>query len=151
MCRVPRSRKLGNINAQVICNHGPPTPSPGNSGDFNFCSNKSLLKAPPFRDRLLVKPLLFSPQPVIFSLHSPFCLYKTNLAYSPCTTTAKLGGGWGWGGGRVTNEYCINCKQDICQPFRTRDKCLLETILQGFHPSLLIDAQILDLAQMPIP
>ena len=36
----------------------------------------------------------------------------------------------------------------------TGDKCLLKTILWGFHPSLLTvekHVQILDLAQMPIP
>ena len=75
-------------NALVICDHGP-TP-PRNSGDFDFWSSKYPLKAPPCGDSSLMKPLLFPPQPTIFSFHGPFCLYKANPEYFPRTAEAKL-------------------------------------------------------------
>ena len=45
--------------ALVICNQGPPPP--GNSGDFDFFPSKSLLEAPPCRDKQMVKSRLNDP------------------------------------------------------------------------------------------
>ena len=49
----------------------------------------------------------------------------------------------------MSMELDDNCNQETCRPSLTGDKCLLGTILRGFHQSLLIvkkDVQILDLA-----
>ena len=59
--------------------------------------------------------------------------------------TQKKGGGLYCG----TYPYYFNMRVSP-----RHDKCLLKTILWGFHPSLLTvekDVQILVLAQMPIP
>ena len=83
MCKTQRH------NALVICNHGPPVP--GNSGDFDFWSSKSPLKAPPCWDCLLVKPLLFSPTSAIFSFHGPFCLIKQTPGISEAMLWQNFG------------------------------------------------------------
>ena len=46
-----------NINnyESVDCNHCPPPPGPGNSGDFEFRSSQSRVESPPWEDTRLVK------------------------------------------------------------------------------------------------
>ena len=72
-----------------------PPPAPGNTGDFDFWSSKSLLKAPPWRDYSLVKPLLFSPRSLLaFHFTTLFVYIKqtpgisAKLVKAPLTSTA---------------------------------------------------------------
>ena len=60
---------------------------------FYFWSSKSPLKALPYRDCSLVKPLLFPPrQPAIFLYHGPFCLYiQQPLGISPALPWQNFG------------------------------------------------------------
>ena len=102
--------------ALVICNHGPT--GPGNSGDFEFWSSKSLLKAPPCGDCSLVKPLLFSSAACYLFISQPFLPVLIKPPGISPALVAKL---WSktrsfpqlspalpqaWGA-VVTNDHCI--------------------------------------------
>ena len=65
----------------------PLLPPCGNSGDFDFWSSKSPLKAPPCGDCWLVKPLLFSSAAFIFISRTflPSCGGKATTACSGLT------------------------------------------------------------------
>ena len=88
--RIYRNKHI--CYALVVCSPPPPPPASGNSGDFDFWSSKSLLKAPSCGDCSMVEPLLFPPppQPAIFSFQGPFCLYKANPGYFHHTAMAIL-------------------------------------------------------------
>ena len=75
------SAMISDYNALVICNHGPP--APGNSGDFDFWSSKSPLKAPPCGEYSLINPLLFSPAACYQFIKGPFAYVKQTLCISP--------------------------------------------------------------------
>ena len=84
--------------ALVICNHSPL--APGNSGDFDFWSSKSLLKAPPCRDctAVFLCSLLSFHFTALFAymVFSPHCR-GTTLVKALLISTAIPFLPWGWG------------------------------------------------------
>ena len=60
------------------------TVAPGNSGDFDFLSSKSLLKAPHCGDIQLVKPCRLTPQSYVLHCIAIF-VYNTNPWHFHCT------------------------------------------------------------------
>ena len=76
--------------ALVICNQAP-TPFPANSGDFDFWSSKSLLKAPPLRGLIVGKTTAVFPRSLLsFHFMALFAYKNANPGYFPRTAMAKL-------------------------------------------------------------